>query len=154
MRVISFYPGNYSGTVGLEDNLIEYGLNYHIAFNWENTDKSDFILGCLQDFPEDLLYIDIDARFKREPKLFDNGTLKHFDLAIPFWNNRLLTNTMYFKNIPKIINLVRSWHKKGDLTTVLGDWVENGQINLLTLPLEYCKIHSMEVENPVIVHRK
>jgi hypothetical protein len=132
---------------------------------------SRLIAAALEEFPgRDILRVDADAVFCREPVLFVDPTFDA-DIAahVHEWRGgrkEMLGGTMYFRNTKEVRDLVGKWAKictrgnrckerNGDLlyemvrSRTFGDG-----IRFVSLPPEYCKIFDLmgEVREPVIEH--
>ena len=81
--------------------------------SWEkNTHyKANFILECLERFSEDLVYVDVDAEFRRSPEIFE--TLE-CDIAYRTENFRwrrdeAMSGTIFLKNNEKVKAFIKEW---------------------------------------------
>lgn len=159
----------------LQKSLERFDVPYHIdgvknLGSWlTNTSyKPTFVLGMLEKFDEDIVYVDVDAEFQHYPELFDTlgSEMRHCIAAYEFDRScyrkspkgtELLSGTLYLRNVIETIKVVKTWENRcksnpkewdqRSLEFVLGDdWHR--------LPGEYCKIFDrMEsVVDPVIVH--
>ena len=119
--VIAYYtPGNQYES--LSENLKQSCQNFGIPLflkpiqnlgSWEkNTHyKANFILECLNGFQQNLVYVDVDAVFRKYPNLFDS-----LDCDIAYrtenfkWRkNEALSGTIFLKNNNKVRDLVKNW---------------------------------------------
>jgi hypothetical protein len=91
--------------------------------SWEkNTHyKANFISDCLEGFSEDLVYVDVDAEFKRYPNLFES-----LDCDIAYrtenfrWRkNEALSGTIFLGNNDKVRSLVNLWKSINELTPAI-----------------------------------
>ena len=91
--------------------------------SWEkNTHyKANFISDCLEGFSEDLVYVDVDAEFKRYPYLFES-----LDCDIAYrtenfrWRkNEALSGTIFLGNNDKVKSLVNLWKSINELTPAI-----------------------------------
>lgn len=119
--VIAYYTlGNQYET--LSEDLKRSCQDFHIPLylkpienlgSWEkNTHyKADFIQECLHDYRENLVYVDVDAVFRRYPELFDSIKC---DIAYRTENfrwrrNEALSGTIFLNNNDRVKNLVKRW---------------------------------------------
>lgn len=123
--------------------------------------KPTFIKECLEKFNTNIVYCDIDARFKRFPELF-----RSISEDIAYWRcnlknqKHLASGTLFFKNNDVSRKIVIEWEKKCKESpsfldqSVLEDVLKNIQHSEFSLPTEYCQIFDWEkqTESPVIVH--
>ncbi len=81
--------------------------------SWEkNTHyKANFIQECLNNFQQNLVYVDVDAVFRKHPDLFDS-----LDCDIAYrtenfkWRrNEALSGTIFLRNNDLVKDLVKSW---------------------------------------------
>ena len=81
--------------------------------SWENNThyKANFIYDCLEKFSENLVYVDVDAEFKRYPDLFES-----LDCDIAYrtenfkWRkNEALSGTIFMRNNNNVKSLVSLW---------------------------------------------
>ena len=163
----SFKKWNLDYKVYIKPNLKNWVLNIR--------QKIDVIAEALKEFPDhDIVWIDADGKIVTEPKLFETIP-DEYDIALHYlsWTNHygykedkkeLLTGTVYFKNSPKVTDLVTKWK----IETVKYNWEQRAleellkteNINVYELPWSYCFISTMpngeppafSLENPVIVH--
>ena len=91
--------------------------------SWEkNTHyKANFISDCLEGFSEDLVYVDVDAEFKRYPYLFES-----LDCDIAYrtenfkWRkNEALSGTIFLGNNDKVKSLVNLWKSINEFTPAI-----------------------------------
>jgi len=91
--------------------------------SWEkNTHyKANFISDCLERFSENLVYVDVDAEFKRYPDLFES-----LDCDIAYrtenfrWRqNEALSGTIFIRNNDKVRSLVNLWKSINELTPAI-----------------------------------
>jgi hypothetical protein len=170
-KIIGYYTKNtpYKGEA---DNLIKtlnkFNLDYHI---YEVENKKNWYLNCgqkssvikqaLKDFKADILYVDVDARFLREPPLQDLWS----DIPrFATWINRrrqfeLLSGTIYFPNNEISKEIVQKWIEQQKKAPMVWDQktlqtvVENNYA-YLNLALEWCWIKEFmkNIKNPIIWH--
>jgi hypothetical protein len=91
--------------------------------SWEkNTHyKANFISDCLEGFSEDLVYVDVDAEFKRYPYLFESLDC---DIAYRTENFRwrkdeALSGTIFLGNNDEVRSLVNLWKSINELTPAI-----------------------------------
>lgn len=128
--------------------------------------KPEFILRMLNKFPHyDIVWVDIDAKFKAYPILFDtlNCNIAAFEFDQRKYYSRkhtlkeLLSGTLFLRNdigaecivkqwIAKCKEKPKQWDQKS-LQEVVGD-------GYYRLPGEYCKIFGRmnDIKNPIIEH--
>lgn len=170
--VCAFYTPDYAPIVaGLADGLDRLGLAYHIeevppAGGWEaNTRlKPQFIANCLSRFAgQDILFLDADARLRKDPVLFDNVST---DIAIRLFRVtkrgrtwlRPSANTIYFRNNVASRKLVDSWVRRSaeaqayevDEDTLCRALDEAEHISITALPQSYSKVFDAAGADPVI----
>lgn len=119
--IIGYYTRNTSYqdlSQSLAKSLEDLSLRYYLKpiedlGSWEkNTHyKAHFILECLGQFKENLVYVDVDAVFRSYPNLFETLDC---DIAYRTENFRwrkdeALSGTIFLKNNEVIKNLVRRW---------------------------------------------
>lgn len=119
--VIAYYtPGNQYEP--LSENLKESCNNLQIPLflkptqdlgSWEkNTHyKANFIYECLNSYTQNLVYVDVDAVFRKYPIIFDS-----LDCDIAYrtenfkWRrNEALSGTIFLNNNEKVKTLVKNW---------------------------------------------
>jgi hypothetical protein len=119
--VIAYYtPGNQYET--LSENLKESCNNLQIPLflkpiqdlgSWErNTHyKANFIYECLNSYTQNLVYVDVDAVFRKYPDIFDS-----LDCDIAYrtenfkWRkNEALSGTIFLKNNESVKALIKNW---------------------------------------------
>jgi hypothetical protein len=107
--------------------------------------KPGFLVRMLDEETEDLLYLDVDARVKQYPKLFDNFDA---DLGVHYKDGKeLLSGTIFLKNNERTKKLVNVWmHAQANsqdvwdqkvLQTLLLDYKD---ITVKSIPATYCQI--------------
>ena len=81
--------------------------------SWEkNTHyKANFIDECLNEFSEDLVYIDVDAEFKKYPEIFER---LECDIAyrtedFRWRSDEAMSGTIFLKNNEKVKSFVKEW---------------------------------------------
>ena len=119
--IIAYYTiGNHYQT--LSENLTKSCKEFNLPLflkpienlgSWEkNTHyKANFINECLDKFSENLVYVDVDAVFRRHPDLF-----KELDCDIAYrtenfkWRrNEALSGTIFLRNNDRVKALVKNW---------------------------------------------
>ncbi len=123
--------------------------------------KSIFVSAMMERHPKDarLVYIDVDARVRSYPELFDTLDC---DIAVHYRRGReLLSGTLFFKNTEAAHNLVKAWinHQRQNPTvwdqrTLQAVLKARPLVTVGTLPATYCQIFdSMRgAGKPVIEH--
>jgi hypothetical protein len=182
---ISFYTKGTSyeqEVLKLEASLKKFNLPYHFfgceqfgSWRLNLNCKSAAILEAFKRFPEhDIVFIDADAVVKKHPELFDRLSAKrlhnmaaHFHVypqSVP--GGSLLSGTLWFRNCPETIELVRLWHKIGlehpeirhqhCLRLAIEEWRRSGRkVNVFRMPREYTCIFDYRGNrgaDPVIEH--
>lgn len=183
IKFISFFTGHYAWDAEqLKKSLFKSGVtNYsidHLQCNgiWEtNTQmKAPFILEKLKE-TSSVVWTDADSRVLRYPEFFDTITTDvglfflESDWEIPKHsiiknvNSYLQSGTMFFRNTPKVINLLERWvelnkedPKQWDQWT-LQFALQESDVTITQLPPEYIFIEgssSPVYENikPIILH--
>ena len=163
---VSFFagPGYDREAAELVKTLDRFGLQYEVrelpdAGGWEANcgRKPEYLLQMMDAYPgESLVWVDADARIRREPTLFDSLDC---DLAA-HWKDgtELLSGTLYVG--PSARPLLESW--RDGCRANPGEWdqkvlqqiVEGARsYRISTLPAEYTAIFDAEMcESPVIEH--
>ncbi len=146
--------------------------------NWyiNVAEKPGIILDMLEGGYETLVFLDADATIEQYPKLFDEIP-EEYDIAFHTlsWKQwygyekdraELLTGTMFFRNNDKVKALCRAWYKQAQNTQiweqkVLENIIDNFDVKVYNLPLEYCYMKSRPRNqeplvklNPVILHHQ
>ena len=172
--VCCFYTESYrSHALSLKQSLEQFGLNYYFkqvedAGYWEaNTRiKPHFVLECLQKFPNlDILYLDADAIVKKPLDYFNHikaDVAFYKTKGMPGMSHDYLASTMFFKNTPATINLVKQWIAEqvdGKRTQVDQDSLDAAMKKLeSTLTIEslnpgYIKIFDKDYEGEVYIEQ-
>ena len=138
--------------------------------------KPGFILDMLNEYKEDVTFLDADATIEQSPDLL-NSIPSEYDIAVHYldwktWYGKgdkkeLLSGTMFLRNNSKVKELCKEWSeeaKKGERweQSVLANILkERTDINIYELPLSYCYIKSrpndkqpLVLLNPVILHHQ
>jgi hypothetical protein len=168
--VVSFYTEKtpYADEVKkLAASAERFGLNCWIKGapnlgSWEKNCqyKAVFIREALDQFSDDVVWVDADAVFEQIPTLFDELTC---DIAYHYleYRKELLSGTLFIKNNEKMRASLDQWIA---LNKTNNEWDQKNlqqiveQDNTLQcdiLPEAYCKIHKHKVQverNPVITH--
>ena len=138
--------------------------------------NAEVILEAMEYYPEhDILFVDADATFEREPILFNDYP---FDFAISLMQYpgekypRHNTGTIWAKNNDKVKKFIREWQKLNEIDQCDSEYgeaweqanlrkiLEGADINFGILPDSYCWIFDNEIqarnktEEPVIVHHQ
>jgi hypothetical protein len=167
--VISYYTDEYKPNAeALKQTVEDVGLDtVHIEHresldSWEKNcqQKANYILDKLNELDADVLWVDADARFQHYPTLLDNLPTDT-DIAVNYRDGRLISATVYFKNTPKVKQVVKEWV---DMQQDTYDWdqkilealLENKRTDVVVykLPPEYCHRfddHNIKLKNAVIV---
>lgn len=152
-----------------EQSLKDIGIsNYHISKippieSWVNACavKPRIVLDSLSSTDLNIVYVDIDARFRSYPELFENF---NYDIGAHLKDgSELLSGTLFFRNNDKVKKLVRSWLKsqrknpeKWDQHVLQNTINDNASLELRlgNLPPSYCQIFDSmsHFGNPVIEH--
>ncbi|MCM8540611.1 MAG: glycosyltransferase family 77 protein [Lentisphaeraceae bacterium] len=152
-----------------EQSLKDIGIsNYHIVKippieSWVEACgiKPRIILDTLSSTDDNVVYVDIDARFRSYPELFNSFD---FDIGAHIKDGKeLLSGTLFFRNNDKVKKLVRSWLKnqrkfteKWDQHVLQNTINEEAQLELKlgNLPPAYCQIFDSMAHfgEPVIEH--
>jgi hypothetical protein len=127
--------------------------------------KPEIILQACDDLKCPFLYVDIDARFKKYPELFDLDW-SHYNIGVHYFRNReLLSGTIWVNPVPETINLLQAWKNAcmdspniWDQRTLSKTLLMHGNVNILKLPPEYTFIYDLSLTyygsniSPVILH--
>ena len=188
MKFVSYYTDLYSlEAEGLIKTLKQFSLNYAVhnrpqLGSWErNTQyKAPFILEMLSE-NDSIIWTDADSRIRQYPELFN---LLDCDVAFFFFHDHtwklppqskldqsiadkdgyLQSGTMYFKNTPATISLVKRWielneedHTQWDQWNIQRALYEAKDLRVDILPPEYVWIESVSPsyfpnKKPVIEH--
>jgi hypothetical protein len=180
--VIAYYtPGNHYEA--LSENLKESCKEFNLPLvlkpiqnlgSWEkNTHyKAEFIYECLNAYNQNLVYVDVDAVFRKYPILFEE-----LDCDIAYrtenfrWRkNEALSGTIFLNNSGRVKSLVKSWisinEAKPAIRKLPSTWEQanmqriverDPSINYYNLPPEYTYIfdHTKRMYpdiEPVIEH--
>ena len=130
--------------------------------SWEKNcqQKADVILEALEMQPHNVVWLDADAVIQQDPVLF--GELQ-CDIGYHYLEHRkeLLSGTLFLKNSPKVIQLVKDWIA---LNATNDEWDQknlqrlvesNSSLERQIIPAEYCKIDRNRKQpnvTPVIAH--
>jgi hypothetical protein len=151
--VVSYYTDEYkSNAESLKQTMEDVGLDTtHIEHrdsldSWEKNcqQKANYILDKLNELDTDVLWVDADARFQHYPTLLDILP-KVTDIAVNYRDGRLISATVYFKNTPKVKQVIQEWIDMQQDTydwdqIILEDLLENKRpdVAVYRLPAEYC----------------
>lgn len=188
MKFVSYYTDLYSlEAEGLIKTLKQFSLNYAVhnrpqLGSWErNTQyKAPFILEMLSE-NDSIIWTDADSRIRQYPELFNlldcdvaffffhDHTWKlppqsKLDQAIADKDGYLQSGTMYFKNTPATISLVKRWielneedHTQWDQWNIQRALYESKDLRVDILPPEYVWIDNVSHthfpnKKPIIEH--
>lgn len=175
--VVCFFTPNYHDhALRLKGTLDNFNLNYYFeevadAGFWEaNTRlKPDFILRCLQKFPDyGILYLDADAGVVKPLNYFNELAEKDIDVAfyytrgLPNMSHDYLASTLYFNNTPTSQALVKQWiaeQVNGKRTQVDQDSLDSamikfeGKIKVEPLNAGYIKIFDKDYDGEVYIEQ-
>ena len=171
-HIISMYTRNTpyeEEVVNLRQSLEQLDVPHTIypidsLGSWEKNcqQKANCIRTALQDFEEDIVWVDADAVVNSYPQLFEE---LEGDLAF-FWfsfDKRIRSGTLFLRNRPLCHQLVNDWialnesNQEWDQVNLQTVW-EKSYLDLIKvdiLPASYCKIFDnkyQQVEHPVITH--
>jgi hypothetical protein len=135
----------YEREVGrLERSVAELGLRVHVARlpnrgSWVKNCacKGQFVLDCLREFDEPIVWLDSDAELLRYPELFEDAD---FEFAA-YWTSpgkTLLSGTLYFAPTGTSVRLVEGWARRCEERPHKWDQTHLRDEFLSTLPLESC----------------
>ncbi|KKN46752.1 hypothetical protein LCGC14_0669760 [marine sediment metagenome] len=126
--------------------------------------KPMFLHAMLQHHPgRDLLYVDVDARFRQYPKMFDSfdGDIGVHYLKSPNRPPHLLSGTIYLKNTPEVLKLVEAWYdaqlkkpRAWDQKLLAKTIKDYPDLKIIDIPANYTQIFDImkNVGEPVIEH--
>ena len=123
MKVIAYYTLSYKEQAKrLVSSLMKYSLDFYVKIyedreTWaQNCQiKPEFILECLETFDEDLLFVDADAEFVRQPPM-DYLSGENLGVYILAWRNpdnpehleqELISATIWIPNNPQNKRLIK-----------------------------------------------
>lgn len=149
----------------LEEDYKTYETNDFGSWELNCAQKSYIISLALEEFDDDIFYVDCDATFLQKP---DWSEFK--DINVPSFliyefqtNNKkyweLFSGSIYFPNNELSREVLKVWRstqekypKEWDQRT-LQAVVDQNKIPFVRLPYKWCVTHHMEeVENPIIIH--
>lgn len=172
--VVAFYTLKtpYVGVVEvLRSSILKYNIPHYIKGYPDRGEwvrncamKPEFLLHCLSA-PEcdgkDILYVDADATFEREPENIFNDYIFYYHR---YQNKEPLSGTLYIRNCPNMIRFLNEWiDLQKEHPTVFDQEVmarviarHDKEWAFGPLPEQYIKIFDLmrRVENPVIVHHQ
>ena len=168
---VSFYTNETYRryAVTLERSLDQFGLDHEIVplretGSWEmNTrQKAPFLLGMLDRYERDLVWVDADAVVKEYPELLAKGINE--DVAIHYYEGRQpVSGTLYVSNRITAKTFLERWsevnrnYKKFDDLNIPMALERTQGVSGLQLPVEYCWLEDLmrpqkPEAKPVIVH--
>lgn len=148
----------------LEDSLISLGLRYHLQ-GYQSRGcwvancgiKPEFLLDCLNQFDEPILYVDADSIVRREPEIDCDESIALYYKKHKNGSRELLSGTIYLK--PDAKNLVNLWiqeqnkHKDRWDQKTLDAVINRENIKVHVLPQGYTKIYDNDwEEEPGLVY--
>ena len=170
--LVGYYTDNYADEAQLmTQSALAVGLepvlkNIKCLGGWEENCNyvSKLIMDSLDVSFGDIVYVDVDARFKSYPVFFDslNCDIAFHRLDNPCNPNELLGGTLFFKNTDKTKELVRVWYEECQNNPKI--WTQRNlnnalkkvnDVNVTLLPVEYCAIFdhpTVRGTQPVILH--
>lgn len=174
MKFIGFYTKDTpykQEAEQLAKQLNKYNLDYSI-FEIESdktwvrncAKKPSIIKYALDRFNEDIFYIDVDARFLREPQLDElNSSIPMIaNWITPFRGRQfeILSGSIFFPNNDLSKRIVTEWEnlQKPKMNVwdqkVLQLVIEQNNYEYESLPLKWCwiKEYMKDVEDPIIWH--
>lgn len=176
MKIIGFYTVDtpYEDEYQkVKENFNEYGLDYHF-YSVENKGKWELNCGmkgnilqrALNDFDDNILYLDVDARILKQPPLqeieMDEPGYIVFDS--PWEKQQLASGTIYFPNNKTSRNVINDWIEEQNSNPLEWDQVTLKKVyknhdNFL-LDWKWCNIlghygpesRILETEDPIVLH--
>ena len=170
-KVVAFYTKDtpYEDVIQkLMGSMIKYNIPNYIkgyesrgAWVKNCAIKPEFLLHCLEDSDDNILYVDADAEFLQTPnyEIFD-GEFHYYK----FKGKEALSGTLYLKNTERVKNFVRKWieiqkqHPTVYDQQTMARAIEKvrGSLIVKELPQEYIKIFDLmkHVENAVVLHHQ
>lgn len=175
MKIVAFYTPSYRHIVqGLLDSVEKFGYDIHAEEvedrgTWEENcaQKPEVIYRCMQEYKEDILYLDADAVINRELPMEDltGNKIKFYVLV---WNdgakrvNELLSGTVYIPYNEENLEIVKKWKAHQINNPMIWDQITFGEVlnkmdnyEFTTLDAAWCyveKYHESLVDNPIIIH--
>lgn len=188
MIFVSYYTtGVYEQVIQkyLLPSLKKWNLKYDIAEvkdrgDWQlNTQfKSKFIKGMLEEYKEDICFLDADATIEKYPELLFNIP-DEYDIAMHLldwqlmWRGiegqdqrELLSGTMLLKYKENTLKLVDEWIRQIETNKsikeqkVLENILLNNKYKYYDLPASYCTIKKFDgsipeyIKEPIILHHQ
>ena len=93
--------------------------------------KPNFILHCLREFKQPILYVDVDAVFHENCVEHFTDLEKDFDFAVHWLKGeRLLSGTLWFNKTQNAYDLLSAWIELNQAKKAIGDCTGGGQRNL------------------------
>jgi hypothetical protein len=167
MKIVSYYTPLYQTVVkNLIKSLEKFNLPHYVKDleeqgSWDKNTHYKPIFLLEQIVNEDaVVWTDADSVIKQEPKLFHELDC---DVAFNRFNGELLSGTVYFKNTPATINLLKTWIKINEMNPQIWDQrnldtaISQCELTIGELPPEYCCIYDLTRQkypniSPVIEH--
>lgn len=181
VRIIGFYTNDALYSVEAEkfkDSLEKFGLLYHLyevpsknSWYLNCAQKSKVLLNALEQFEEDILYLDVDARVIRKPTFNTiRRDIPNYCVWFDYHNKRtqLASGTIYFPNNQLSKEVLRAWIDAQEAAP--SDW---DQVTLQSVykRFPYAELHHdwiniesavresdaklltyIETDNPIILH--
>jgi hypothetical protein len=126
--------------------------------NW----KPKVCLHMFDTYDNPLVYVDIDARFKKYPLFFEDEKLNSFDIGVHYKQGReLLSGTIYLSHTDTTRSVLLDWINEAtsspeewDQRTLQKVLSKRADVKVQGLPAEYTRIFDLmrEVKEPVIEH--
>lgn len=174
MRFVGFYTKDTlyrQEAEQLVGHLDKYNLTYSIFeiesdITWVRNcaKKPSIIKHALDKFTEDIFYIDVDARFLREPPIEElNSTVPMLaNWITPFRGKQfeILSGSIFFPNNDLSNRIVTEWQNLQNSKVNVWDQkvlqlvIEQNKYEYESLPLKWCwiKEYMKDVEDPIIWH--
>jgi hypothetical protein len=178
MKIVAFYTPSYRQIVqGLLDSVEKFGYDIHVEEvedrgTWEENcgQKPEVIYRCMQEYKDDILYLDADAVINRELPMKDltGEKIKFYVFSWKDKNkkdkivNELLSGTLFIPYNKENLEIVKKWKAHQINNPMIWDQQTLGEVLnkmknyfFLTLSAEWCYIeryHKEHVDNPIIIH--
>lgn len=164
--IVAYYTDDYKDEAKeLINSLKSFGVEYVVENvkcngSWiRNVNyKPTFIREKIEEWNRPVVYIDVDARVKKYPTLFDD-----IDCDFAYWlckngDYRIsASGTLYFR--PEALWFIKQWEMMCNQTEMpdqetLWKLIQKAEIKTKLLPIEYCQIFDWKEQSkdPVIVH--
>lgn len=107
MKIIAYFTSDatyYEHYQILKENLLKFTVDYHFEEiepnSWLNVTsfKPKFIKSCLEEFQDDVLYVDIDCVVHQDISIYFNNLEEHIDIAVHKNSEELLSGVIFFRN--------------------------------------------------------